>query len=401
MNIHTTRLGITICVILMSAGPIFSQTADATTDTTAAIATADDVYVQTSKGVNVYTATAAGKLTLLNGSPFKVTGQLGGVTGSHLISVGTTDLHTYQVESNGAVGSEIATVDTATYDPEDCGPTTGNRPALDHTGKYFYVQLSYGPGGTGCGVNDWQSYQIGTNGDFTFLGNDYSNDGENFGTTALTIDSSDMYGYSFSQEIGGNSDFSPFVRLSNGALTYNTNMGEKDPKVDPSLDYYLLPFMATEDPHEHLAVLMGQCVNNGDEGCEPTGKDPQLASYTISTSTGSISSSNTEDNIPYLDIANPIGMDMSYDGKFVAISGKGFQVFNFNGAAVATKLTGRLLPGIQIDQITWDKLDHLYALSYEAGKLYVFTVSAHGATQVESIGVSGGYGNVGIVVVPK
>jgi hypothetical protein len=402
MKIQVATVGLTLCLTLMSAGPIYCQTLEATSETTAAAVA--DVYVQVKTGVNVYTETAAGKLTLVNGSPFKISGQMEGITGNNLLSVGTTVLHSYKIASNGAVGEQLSSINTAAYDSEDCGPTTGNKAALDHSGKYFYVQLSGSGGGDGCGWNDWQSYQIGTNGDFTFLGNDYSNAGENIGTTALTLDSSDMYGYAFSQEIGGNSDFSPFTRLSNGSLTYNSSFGENDPKFDPSLGYYLLPFMATADPHEHLAVLMGQCLNNGDESCDPTGKNAQLASYTISTSTGSISSSNTEDNIPYLDVASPNGMDMSYDGKFVAIIGNsGFQVFNFNGAALATKLSPLKLSGVPFDQVAWDKAEHLFALSYKTAKLYIFNVSKEeGVAEIGApISVSGAYGVTGIIVVPR
>jgi hypothetical protein len=150
---------------------------------------------------------------------------------------------------------------------------------------------------------------------------------------------------------------------------------------------------------------MAQCeFNDSGLGCEPTGKNSQLASYTISTSTGSISSSNTQDDVPYLEVASPNGIDMSYDGKFVVINGNsGFQVFNFNGAALPTKLSPLKLSGIQFNQATWDKADHLFALSYKSAKLYVFNVSkADGVVEIgEPVGVSGAYGLTGIIVVPK
>src|SRR5580658_10129031 len=140
MRIFATRLGIAICLTLMSAGPAFSQTREATPETTAA--TVADVYVQVSTGVNVYHATAAGRLTLVEGSPFSIAGQMEGITGSHLLAVGTSILHSYKIASNGAVGGLISSINTAAYDSEGCGPTTGNEAALDHSGKYFYVQLS-------------------------------------------------------------------------------------------------------------------------------------------------------------------------------------------------------------------------------------------------------------------
>lgn len=401
MKASGTIFVLNLSLTLICSSAAFSQEQEETeAASTAPIAY---VYVQVTKGVNVYSETAAGKLTLVKGSPFKITGQMEGITGSHLLSVGTTILRSYQIASNGAIGKQLSSVNTATYDSQECGPTTGNKASLDHSGKYFYVQLSGGAGdGGGCGWNDWQSYQIGANGGFTFLGNDYDNFGENIGTTALTLDSSDMYGYAFSQEIGGKSDFSPFIRLSHGTLADNTtNFDEHDPKNDPNLDYYLLPIMATDDPHEHLAVVMTQCLSNGDESCDQTGNNPQLASYTINVTTGAISSTNTEDNIPYLE-TGVLSLDMSYDGKFVAVGGLGIQVLNFNGAAPPSYLA-TVVPGVEFDQVTWDKANHLFALSYEAQELYIFNVSK--AKGVVKIGlpmiVPGAYGLTGIIVVPK
>jgi hypothetical protein len=44
-------------------------------------------------------------------------------------------------------------------------------------------------------------------------------------------------------------------------------------------------------------------------------------------------------------------------------------VLYFNGASPATKYTG-LLTMSSIDQVFWDKANHLYAVSKKAGKLY-------------------------------
>jgi hypothetical protein len=405
MKYAVAGLKLAIYIAMLSGASAFTQTAndEATVETSAPVAY---VYVQVAKGVNVYSETAAGKLTLIKGSPFTVSGQMEGITGSHLLSVGTKILHSYPIASNGAIGKQIASIDTATYDSQDCGPTTGNQAVLDHSGKHFYVQLSGGPGGTACTMNDWQTYQIDSNGDFTFIGNAYPPYYNWSPNTAPFFDSSDKYAYSFTQltqddEYG----FFPFTRISNGYISLNTSFTEKDPKLDPNLNYFLSPYMATADPHEHMAVVMVQCeYNDSDLACEPTGDNPQLASYTIDPVTGGISSTNTEDNVPYLEITYPIGMDMSYDGKFVAIGGySGFQVFNFNGAALPTQLSPLMRSGVQFDQVTWDKADHLFALSYEAQELYIFNVSkARGVVEIgEPMIIPGAYGLTGIIVVPK
>jgi hypothetical protein len=401
MKVNATCFVFSLCLALICNPAAFSQDQEVTE--AASSTPIAYVYVQVTKGIDVYAENAAGKLTLVNGSPFKVSGQMEGITGNHLLSAGTTELHSYKIASNGAIGEQLSSIDTATYDSDNCGPTTGNQAALDHTGKYFYVQLSDEPF-SNCVQSDWQTYQIGANGEFTFINNYYTD--TYTPSSAPFFNSSDKYAYSFADDQSGNPIFVSYIRVSNGSLADNTtNFGEHGPKVDPSLNYSLEAFEATADAHEHLAVVMAQCeFNDSGLGCEPTGKNPQLASYTISTSTGSISSSNTQDDVPYLQVASPNGIDMSYDGKFVAIYGdSGFQVFNFNGAALPTKLSSLKLSGTQFNQAVWDKADHLFALSYKSAKLYVFSVSkAEGVVEIgEPIGVSGAYGLTGIIVVPK
>jgi hypothetical protein len=133
------------------------------------------VYVQTNPGVNVYSVNTAGQLTLVEGSPFADSGQMEGNNGSYLIAVGTDDLHSYKIETNGAVGPQAAQIDTQSYDGSQCGNTNGGTPngaQFDHTGKDFYVQLYGAPGSGGvyAACAAWQSYRIESDGAFTFLG---------------------------------------------------------------------------------------------------------------------------------------------------------------------------------------------------------------------------------------
>jgi len=77
------RIGKTVSFVaflaLLSAGPAFTQTpSDEATPEAKAAAPVAYVYVQTTKGVNVYDATAAGKLSLVKGSPFATSGQMEG-----------------------------------------------------------------------------------------------------------------------------------------------------------------------------------------------------------------------------------------------------------------------------------------------------------------------------------
>jgi hypothetical protein len=73
---------------------------------------------------------------------------------------------------------------------------------------------------------------------------------------------------------------------------------------------------------------------------------------------------------------SPLGSRMSPSGQLLAVGGSaGLQIFRFNGAAAPTRYTG-LLVNVEIDQMFWDKQDHLYAISRPAGRLYVFTITS-------------------------
>ena len=98
------------------------------------------VYVQTAKGVNVYTTSSTGKLTLVSGSPFKNTvGLMIGTAGSHFITLGTTYLRSYAIKPTGGIGAQVAQINSALYPGGDCGTTDGG--TIDRTGTEAYIQL--------------------------------------------------------------------------------------------------------------------------------------------------------------------------------------------------------------------------------------------------------------------
>jgi hypothetical protein len=59
----------------------------------------------------------------------------------------------------------------------------------------------------------------------------------------------------------------------------------------------------------------------------------------------------------------------------------GLQVFHFNGAYPITHYTATLTK-TPINSVHWDNANHLYALSYSTGKLYVYTITPSTVTQV-------------------
>jgi hypothetical protein len=127
-----------------------------------------------------------------------------------------------------------------------------------------------------------------------------------------------------------------------------------------------------------------------------------LASYTINNSTGAIQSTNTWANMPST-IANQ-AIAMSWAGDLLATSGQyGLQFFHFNGAAPATAYGAVLQPNVQFNQLAWDKSNHLYALNYSAGELYVYTVTPTSISEASGspYKIPGAYGVKGLIVVPQ
>jgi hypothetical protein len=394
---------------LLTAVPAFTQipSPEATPDATAPAAY---VYVQTRQGVDVFDAASDGALTLIKGSPFSTSGQMGGVTASHLISVGTNYLHTYTIESNGAVGKQASEIDTQKYGGSQCGPTGetsySNGVILDHTGKYFNVQLY----GATYIYNDtdyilcsaWQSYKISSNGDFTFLGDVVGQNGYHgnaFPVGISTISSNDKFAYGSEGEVYANV-FSAFKRGSNGKLENNSTFKEVDPTPNPDageFDDAYFPIMEAADPADHMAVLMY-------EPFAGTDVPPQLASYTIK-SDGDIISTNAWNNMPTPALEYCCGtVSMSTTGKLLAVTGyPGLQIFHFNGADPITEFSGVLLPSVNIDQVAWDNNNHLYAISYSSGELYVYTVTPTSISEVSGspFSVPNAYGQNGLIVVPK
>jgi hypothetical protein len=374
------------------------------------------VYVQTTKGVNAYDASSTGKLTLISGSPFADTGQMEGVNGKYLISVGTDYLHTFALESNGAVGKQAAEINTQDYAGSECGNTSGNGAVLDHTGQYFYVALdSFGSIGN-CAA--WQSYEVLSNGDLRYLGDvlaGSSSDGWATPTTVPTISSNDLFGYGIFSSSAEGTEFNQtaivgFTRASNGLLVTTENFSETDPAGNPAMIGGLnftaggwYPDLVRTDSAGHLAALLFESAPLVGPFDPPVLTSPQLASYTVG-SKGWISSSNTWEQMPTPAIPGITSMTMSPSGKLLALAGSpGLQIFHFNGAAPVTNFSTTLLPTQTIDQLGWDNSNHLFALSYASGQLYVYTVTPTEISEVAGspYSVPNAYGVKGLIVVPK
>lgn len=350
---HFISASILFCSSLLTTAIAVSQTANH--ETSAAAAPVAYVYVGTAAGVDLYDASANGKLTLAKGSPFPTSGLPIGSNGRNFISLGTYWVHSYAVNSSGAIEKQVSTINTQDYFGNGrCGTDnfgTMGLANLDHTGRNLYVLF---PNENGDCTGSIQTYDISKTGVLTFDGGIMT--GTNAGSglfQAPTIIGNDSFAYA-----AGNFDccgmppeWSGYARASNGELqnlTFNLTGEDGDP-------FGYVPFYVAADPSNHLAAIVA--YNYGEESYDPA----QLASYTVD-SKGNLSTRSTASTMPYPDIT-PWILNMSPSGKLLAVGGYGLQVFHFNGADPITRYSG-VLTSAQIDQIHWDKSNHLYALSY-------------------------------------
>lgn len=365
------KVGPALLLALISTGVASTQIATAQVSKASATTTTSPVayvYVQTKKGVDVFSASSTGQLTQVKGSLFADSGQMGAINGSYLVSVGTDDMHVYPIESTGGVGKQVSQIDTQSYGGSQCGTNLGGA-LFDHTGKFLYVLL-YPQTDSENGVcSAVQSYKIGSNGELTFLGdeeNDLSYHSDPYQIGISTISGSDTFGYGTYSDVYA-SEFSAFTRESAGAMMTNGSFAETAPKPDPSVNSNFFPLLVAADPTNHLASLMYYAFAQ-------TNLPPQLASFTIQ-SNGSVVSTNTYQNMPTPAIS--VGkINMSPSGKQLAAAGKGIEIYNFNGASPLTLASSLLDSSVDFTYLAWDKNNHVYAIDETSGNLYEYTVTA-------------------------
>ncbi|MFL6306768.1 MAG: hypothetical protein ACJ72H_24815 [Candidatus Sulfotelmatobacter sp.] len=352
----------------------FAQNAQANAN--AATAPVAFVYVSSTPSgkpnvVNAYTAAANGQLTKVPGSPFqdKVASMV--VNGKYLLGASTSGIYVeaFQMLSNGALHF-VTWTNVAKHNSSGCA-APGDL-ILDHSGANLYLEATIG--GL-CDNSEYQSYKLNAqSGVLTFLGSSASSF---LFSTPLTFSSNNRFAYG-TQCINyqGNylDTFSVLERDKNGFLTL-TGIPQPPPTNNGNTFYCAAGTAA--DPASHLAVSL-QAIEGGSV---PTGL-PRIASYTIGSS-GALSTPTPFSSMPTTTVGDgfSINLSMSPSGKLLAALGdSGLQIFHFNGASKATHYTG-LLTTNDIEQAFWDNANHLYAISRNTGKLYVFTATSTSVTQ--------------------
>jgi hypothetical protein len=307
-----------------------------------------------------FVAASNGKLTAIPGSPFAADLSSMAVNGLYLFGApeGGSMIDTYRIQSNGSL-SYAATTNAS--GPNKCSNAPWNV-FLDHTGATLYDFYYWGD--VYCSNNVYQAWNVvKSSGALTYDG---SAGGSQDLTGALTFIANNVFAYTSDCYHSGPS-ISGFKRNSNGSLT-EVNLTQVWPTAASGQGW--CPYLAAADPTNHLAIPMQPYSGYGSSA-----GPYQLASYTVNTSTGALSTTNTYTNMPKVSVGAVTAISMSPSGKLLAVAGTaGLQVFHFNGASPVTAYTG-MMSTSEMDQLLWDNNNHLYAIGNSANKLAVFTVT--------------------------
>jgi hypothetical protein len=330
--------------------------------------------------LRAFTAYSNGTLKSVSGSPYSSTLCANSpnsmvVNGNTLFVSSGTQIFSYAITASTGALKQSAVIDTAGNDPDpsDC-VFTGM--VLDHTGGNLYVLYS---DEENQGPDYLLNYKV-SGSTLSFLAATPSsgpdmNVSDEWHVPTVSSNNEFLYGTYNSGIYGANRGFAVWQRASNGTLTVPQNFAAKGGPVGwgPYVGYDLTPNGAKADPSGHVAVLM-ESEAGGPEGILG---NPQIATYTIS-STGSLSTTSSATNMPYVDISDFYDMNMSPSGKILAIAGtSGLEVFHFNGASPATTF-GWVSRHPQF-LLHWDDANHLYALGFDG--LTMFTVTTTSGTQ--------------------
>ncbi len=329
------------------------------------------VYVASNESANsneiaAYQSDSNGQLTPVAGSPFAVNAAYMTASGNYLFTTDGTNIYSYTVASDGSI-AQSSSINANQSNPNRCGSPISL--FTDRTGSTLY-DLDYV---SDCANNQYGSFSIDrSTGALTFIA--LSSAASPVFNKPLTFLENDMYAYSAScwhyiQEIYG------FQRNSDGSLTLVSDLGSAPPMPSPPPGDTYCPWLAAADTSNDVAITLTAMNVSSFQADGPT----QIAVYSADGA-GNLSTNSTAADMPGVAVGNVSDMQMSLAGNYLAVAGTGLQVFNFNGANPVTQLTG-LLTNTPIDQIAWDKSNHLYAISHSAGQLFVFIVTSSGASQ--------------------
>lgn len=374
---HMVRgLGLAVSLSLLTI-PVFAPQATAQSNSS----TAAYVYIQIQGpqgSVYGFSASSSGKLSAIAGAPWKLSGLIIGDNKQLLVTMGEDNLHSWVIDSNGAIGGALESNPDTDYG-DDCDAGANMGAVMDHTGQYVYV-LQQKTSTELCMA--YKSFEISdqySEGVFDGVGETEADPPPGGAGDGLpSILGNESFAYADQYEGVANSILG-FHRNSSGVLEL---IGVIDPAFPGGAAY--TPHHPDASPASDYVVL--QEVQNDNSAAI------QLGSFSVD-SAGNLSSTNTAETMPTSPF-NITGTTFSPSGDlFVAWTDNagsnpaggsgtpnGIEIYHFNGAAPLSPYA-TLLSGTPIDQVTWDSSNHLYAISQSGNTLYVFTVTSTSITE--------------------
>ncbi len=350
------------------------------------------IYITTPAGINAYVSPGQGAaLTLIPGSPFQVSGTLIGNTGvppydsvglspQYLVSYDATNLYTYPIGSNGAIGPQVSTLSMQSYSGNVCGTPIN----AVTSGQNVYVGLT-NKTTPSCYAN--QTFNVSNTGLLTFLGSTELD-------KAVTItppvfvpsSSSGSYAYGLESPVAGacEDELVGYSMENNGTLNFGSNAITSGPTPQQGLTY------ATTGPVAAIPGLVALAMYQESGPCGVV-QPAQLAIFNLDGAGNLISQlpdsgildsvvpPQTYENMPTLAGA-PSSMAFALNGTIttpLAVGGTGgLQVYletlfegNTQVIPEGPAILSTSLLSTPITQVAWDVLT-LYA--FNGQQLYVF-----------------------------
>jgi hypothetical protein len=311
--------------------------------------------------INAFRAASDGKLSIVPGSPFSTEmahGASMALNQKFLFATSGIDIYSFRIKNDGTLQAANS-VNAQNLNLDSCGGPQAL--FLDRTGSSLYDLDYY----SDCANNAYQIFfPENLTGQLSYEG--VTTTSTPIFEVPLSFSGNNEYAYGAScyhwlQEIFG------FKRSGDGNLT-DLNITPAMPISKP--DQLYCPNLAAADTTNHVAVPM-QALNSFT--LQPVGFGT-IATYTADTA-GNLTTTSTYSNMPRVGVGTVTSISMSPAGNLLAVGGtNGLQVFHFNGAEPVTAYGG-LLTTDEVDQISWDTQNHLYAISQPAGLLFVFRIT--------------------------
>lgn len=329
------------------------------------------IYVANSTEISGYSAAANGRLTAIPQLPVDASVSHLSATSTTLFGPGTDNKNIYSfLIGTGGVLTPGAVNYVQQYDsngwPGTLGPT-----GIDPNGLYLYSLVI----GIDCSgyYSGTHTYTIGFGGKLNWILGRYTYILHAGPPQPVRFLGNDQYAF-LPGCVHNKGQFTPTTLIYDmGSIAgplypHGSYTGAPQPS-DPQ-DFYC-PAMLAPDPSNHLAYAFRKYYPSLSKLSTPY----FLASYTVDVQ-GNLSTSSNYTNMPAASIGKLSDMEISPDGKLLAVAGSyGFELFHFRGANPIKKIT-HLMASDPVIQLAWDKAGHLYVLT--ASSLFVYNATTTG-----------------------